>query len=135
MPKKEFYHITLFHTSRYDWQTLDPFVARTIFRNLKPSEAPSPHTFGHEKSVINGTIIAFLYLIEFEFKFELEAIQDTKAPSLYLEKISLSDSGTLLALWVDKTPTIKRLRGNFKEKFPGAPDKQTDIIHTTLLRY
>ena len=49
-------------------------------------------------------------------------------------RVLLADSGTLLVCLSDSNGQLTELRGNFREAFPGAPGRQTQIVHVSVLR-
>ena len=102
-------HITLFHTSRV--------------------ESPSPaRQEGHPSQ------IALADAIEKEKEDLTQIIKTSPGPCLVFNRVILADSGVLLALWTDMTTALMDIRKKFRERCPNAPTKQTNIVHTTLLR-
>jgi hypothetical protein len=53
---------------------------------------------------------------------------------LQLERVFMTVTGTLLLGWSDPSGTVARLRQDLAAAFPGASSKQSNIIHTSLLR-
>ena len=46
----------------------------------------------------------------------------------------MADSGTLLVCLIDRDGSLNRLRGQLTRAFPGAPTRQTQIMHVSVLR-
>ena len=46
----------------------------------------------------------------------------------------LADSGTLLVCLLDPNDSLANLRQDLRTAFPGAPTRQTQIIHVSVLR-
>ena len=46
----------------------------------------------------------------------------------------LADSGTLLVCLADPNGSVAKLRQDLSTAFPGAPTRQTQIIHVSVLR-
>lgn len=57
-----------------------------------------------------------------------------KANALQVCKVLLADSGTLLVCLTDSRGQLAQLRQNLKGAFPGAPSRQTQIVHVSVLR-
>jgi hypothetical protein len=53
---------------------------------------------------------------------------------LQLDRVFMARGGTLLLGWVDPTGVVDQLRHSLQKTFPGASSKQSNIIHTSLLR-
>ncbi|CAD7697804.1 unnamed protein product [Ostreobium quekettii] len=117
--KGEKLHITQFHASRPEDVRPNAF---------DPSGGCDLAVANHERP---GPAQAYLPL-------ELEAMEHivntTPRPTLVPERVLMSDTGTLLLTWVDRSGNIDRLRSALRSCFPGSPPKQTGIIHTTLCR-
>eukprot|EP00210_Caulerpa_lentillifera_P001830 g1760.t1 len=100
----EILHITLFHTSRPD--------------SLMAAELDAKS----EQYLINE-------------KEKAQAILEASVkPHLVFDRITLAESGVLLALWVDETEVCFDLRNQLRAEFPDAPSKQTSILHSSLFR-
>ena len=54
--------------------------------------------------------------------------------SLQVYKVLLADSGTLLVCLTDSNGQLNLLRQNLADAFPGAPTRQTQIVHVSVLR-
>ena len=54
--------------------------------------------------------------------------------SMQVYRVILADSGTLLICLLDTDGSVAQLRQNLKAAFPGAPTRQTQIIHISVLR-
>ena len=57
-----------------------------------------------------------------------------RRPRLVVEGVTFSRSGTLLLLFIEEGGVVRRLRADLKEAFKGAPEKQPNILHASLLR-
>lgn len=54
--------------------------------------------------------------------------------TLEVDRITMTTSGALLLLFRDPNGELQAMRDKLKSSFPGAPQKQTQIAHCTLLR-
>lgn len=53
---------------------------------------------------------------------------------MQVDRVLLADSGTLLVCLTDSNGQLTQLRGNLRKSFPGAPGRQTQIVHVSVLR-
>lgn len=53
---------------------------------------------------------------------------------LQVHRVLLADSGTLLICLTDTDGHLSQLRQQLRSTFPGAPDRQTQIVHISVLR-
>ena len=53
---------------------------------------------------------------------------------MQVHRVLLADSGTLLVCLTDSNGQLTQLRRNLREAFPGAPNRQTQIVHISVLR-
>lgn len=53
---------------------------------------------------------------------------------MQVHRVLLADSGTLLVCLTDSNGQLTQLRGCLREAFPGAPNRQTQIVHVSVLR-
>lgn len=53
---------------------------------------------------------------------------------MQVHRVLLADSGTLLVCLLDVDGHLSQLRKELKTTFPGAPTRQTQIIHISVLR-
>lgn len=53
---------------------------------------------------------------------------------LQVHRVLLADSGTLLVCLVDEDGQLSQLRQQLRATFPGAPQRQTQIVHISVLR-
>lgn len=70
---------------------------------------------------------------------EREAVRGTlekakRRPKMQVERVAFSRSGTLLLLFVEEGGKVRNLRNDLREALPGAPAKQPNILHASLLR-
>ena len=70
---------------------------------------------------------------------EREAVRDTleraqRRPKMLVERVTFARSGTLLLLFVEEGGMVRNLRSDLREALPGAPAKQPNILHASLLR-
>mmetsp|Transcript_22569 Transcript_22569/g.70040 ORF Transcript_22569/g.70040 Transcript_22569/m.70040 type:complete len:259 (-) Transcript_22569:221-997(-) len=112
------YHITLFHTSHPDQVRPRPLVrGGGVGPDIKYPQEPEGFDLQKEHAEVARTTAA------------------AEGPVLRLERITMTPSGTLLALWTEVGESIDGLRRTLRRNFPGAPTVQADtILHTTLLR-
>ena len=54
--------------------------------------------------------------------------------ALQVHRVLLADSGTLLVCLVDRDGKLSHLREQLTRAFPGAPTRQTQIMHVSVLR-
>lgn len=54
--------------------------------------------------------------------------------ALQVHRILLADSGTLLVCLIDRNGILNHLREQLTRAFPGAPMRQTQIMHVSVLR-
>ena len=57
-----------------------------------------------------------------------------KGSALQVHRVLLADSGTLLVCLTDSNSQLNHLRQNLRQAFPGAPTRQTQIVHVSVLR-
>jgi hypothetical protein len=66
---------------------------------------------------------------------ECTALADmSAADALQVHRVLLADSGTLLVCLVDRDGNFNHLREQLTRAFPGAPTRQTQIMHVSVLR-
>jgi hypothetical protein len=53
---------------------------------------------------------------------------------LQVHRVILADSGTLLVCLIDRDGSLNHLREQLTRAFPGAPARQTQIMHVSVLR-
>ena len=53
---------------------------------------------------------------------------------LQVHRVLIADSGTLLVCLTDRDANLNYLRQELRRAFPGAPTRQTQIIHVSVLR-
>ncbi|KAL3131840.1 hypothetical protein ABBQ38_007553 [Trebouxia sp. C0009 RCD-2024] len=115
----ERWHITVFHTSQFD--DTRPHPLKPVEPDLQRSE-PAQHVMPTSANL----------------QQEQETVQMvvSKSQPLVLEvcKVLLADSGTLLVCLTDSRGQLAQLRQNLKGAFPGAPSRQTQIVHVSVLR-
>ena len=123
LTKESHYHVTLFMTSQ-------PHALR-------------PDPFNHEHYELDMTTIEDIScmgpteeVLAREIETMREVASTVPAPTLQVHRILLADSGTLLLCLIEKSPqaSIYSIRKRFRERFPGAPPKQSTIYHASLGR-
>ena len=72
--------------------------------------------------------------LEAELAAAAELVAAAAPFELVVERVVLARSGTLLLLWADPSGGLTRLRAALRNRFPGAPSKQSNIAHTSLFR-
>lgn len=116
------YHVTVYMTSQphnLRPNPLDPEA--TLAQTLTPHEiwkraAPRKEVLQEELSVLR------------------EETLKTGAPRLKVHRLVMADSGTLLLCFTDSTGSIGRLRKRLKNAFPGGPERQSTILHSSIAR-
>ncbi len=58
----------------------------------------------------------------------------TPHAEMQVHRVLLADSGTLLVCLIDQTGNLNHLRAQLQGAFPGAPTRQTQIMHVSVLR-
>jgi len=79
--------------------------------------APSDEAVALEREAVRGAV---------------ESAQ--RRPRLLVERVAFARSGTLLLLFVEEGGKVRSLRRGLREALPGAPSKQPNILHASLLR-
>ena len=51
-----------------------------------------------------------------------------------MHRVLFADSGTLLVCLTDSNGQLNHMRQNLRQAFPGAPTRQTQIVHVSVLR-
>ncbi|CAL8467549.1 g7087 [Coccomyxa elongata] len=113
-------HITVFHMSRPD----DPRPSSMTAHDDALTAVPISSRRGPTDEEVAHELVAMRSIIEHMPPLE----------HLEVSSVVLADTGTLLLCSIDRRADISRLRQSLRAAFPGAPRKQTNIIHTTLLR-
>ena len=54
--------------------------------------------------------------------------------AMQVHRVLLADSGTLLVCLIDRDGSLNHLREQLTRAFPGAPARQTQIMHVSVLR-
>uniref|UniRef100_A0A7S0X2G1 Uncharacterized protein n=1 Tax=Mantoniella antarctica TaxID=81844 RepID=A0A7S0X2G1_9CHLO len=125
------YHVTVFFLSLPTDPVSDPQTSQS--KSLSPALVESPSLALSSKK---GKQSAFSP----DHAREERSIDDAcrglaRGPvELEVDRIVMAASGTLLMLFRDPSGCLAPLRGALRETFPGAPAKQTNIAHCTLLR-
>mmetsp|Transcript_22568 Transcript_22568/g.70036 ORF Transcript_22568/g.70036 Transcript_22568/m.70036 type:complete len:318 (-) Transcript_22568:455-1408(-) len=105
------YHITLFHTSHPDQVRPRPLVrGGGVGPDIKYPQEPEGFDLQKEHAEVARTTAA------------------AEGPVLRLERITMTPSGTLLALWTEVGESIDGLRRTLRRNFPGAPTVQVGCI-------
>lgn len=115
----ERWHITVFHTSKFDDTRANPL--ETLTPDLQETDSayrplPSAQALHCEQQTIQ------------------EVVRQNQPIHLEVHKVLLADSGTLLVCLVDRDGSLYHLREQLTKAFPGAPTRQTQIIHVSVLR-
>eukprot|EP01025_Chloroclados_australasicus_P034078 TRINITY_DN348_c0_g1_i5.p1 TRINITY_DN348_c0_g1~~TRINITY_DN348_c0_g1_i5.p1 ORF type:complete len:334 (-),score=25.96 TRINITY_DN348_c0_g1_i5:483-1484(-) len=117
--KEEYFHVTLFHTSHPSDVRADPIEPSGGVDLTQPNHRRQEATAG-------------------QLKREREEIQDvvevSKPPKLEIDRAVMTQGGVLIICWLDRSGSIRRIRQTCRNSFPGAAKKQSQIIHTSLLR-
>ena len=123
LTKESHYHVTLFMTSQPHALRPDPFNHEHYELDMTTIEDIS--SMGPTEEVLTR-----------EIETMREVASTVPAPTLQVHRILLADSGTLLLCLIEKSPeaSIYRIRKRFRERFPGAPPKQSTIYHASLGR-
>ncbi|BDA42804.1 hypothetical protein COCOBI_03-6970 [Coccomyxa sp. Obi] len=113
-------HITVFHMSRPD----DPRPSSMTAHDEALTAVPISNRRGPTDEEVADELAAMTSIVQHMPPLE----------HLEVSSVVLTDTGTLLLCSIDRRADITRLRHSLRAAFPGAPKKQANIIHTTLLR-
>jgi hypothetical protein len=118
------YHITVYMTSQPHTLRPDPF-------NIKTGGLPPGYPSSEEIAAVANPQPEVL---EREIQAMKQAAMATPAPKFEVHRIIFADSGTLLLCSVDNTGHLSSLRSRMRSAFPGAPPRQSTIVHASLAR-
>ncbi|KAA6422327.1 MAG: hypothetical protein FRX49_07797 [Trebouxia sp. A1-2] len=117
--KPERWHITVFHTSNYDDARPNP--SKPLAPDLQQSES------GHRAPPSSDALHQEHQTIQ-------KLVRQNQPINLEVHRILLADSGTLLVCLIDRNGILNHLREQLTRAFPGAPMRQTQIMHVSVLR-
>lgn len=115
----ERWHITVFHTSKYDDARPNP---------LKPLAPDFQQTESGHQAPPSGDAL------HQEHQTMQKLVGQNQPINLEVHRVLLADSGTLLVCLVDRDGKLSHLREQLTRAFPGAPTRQTQIMHVSVLR-
>lgn len=105
-------HMTVFYLSHVDDPRPEPYKQH----GSQQASTLTDSNLQHESRVLTEAMASLPYF------------------HVQVDRLLLADSGTLLLCSTDPTGHMQSLRQQLHKSFPGAPTKQTTIIHTSLLR-
>lgn len=115
--RPEHYHLTVFMTSQPHDCRPNPFdPAQGGWDAAKPNPVPPADVAEKEFGVVQRLAAAL------------------EKPELEVYKLVLTNTGTLLLCCTERTGAVATLRSQFQAAFPGAPDRQSTILHMSLFR-
>ncbi|DBA95023.1 TPA: hypothetical protein ACH3X1_002539 [Trebouxia sp. C0004] len=115
----ERWHITVFHTSKYDDTRPNP---------LKPLAADLQQTESVHRAPPSSDAL------HQEHQTMQKLVGQNQPINLEVHRVLLADSGTLLVCLIDRDGSLNHLREQLTRAFPGAPMRQTQIMHVSVLR-
>ncbi|KAK9806058.1 hypothetical protein WJX73_010102 [Symbiochloris irregularis] len=107
-------HITIFYLSHVEDPQPEPYKAKGS--GATHSSDLNPERLQLEEETLRSAVAQF------------------PAFSVQVDRVLLANSGTLLLTYTDPSGQMQAFRSHLRKTLPGAPKRQTNIIHTSLLR-
>lgn len=119
------YHVTVYMTSQPHNLRPDPFDPSAVLPPLL-----TPHEIWKQAAPSEEVLQKELHVL----REETLKTKEVGAPRLKVHRLVMADSGTLLLCFTDSTGSIGKLRKRLKDAFPGGPERQSTILHSSIAR-